>query len=131
MSLEMHYFSATLLLGFVYLLLATLAFLGQNGLAYAASPRDEPRPVVGKAGRMERAARNFMETFPLFLGAMLLAQMTGIHNAKTLLGNELYFWARCIYIPVYVFGIPYLRTGVWAVSVVGILVIMCGCCHYV
>ena len=130
MSLEIHYFAWSILLGLVYIVLAATAFTLQHGLPYAASPRDEARTTTGKAGRLVRAAHNFMETFPFFVAALLLAQTAGIHNDKTLLGTELYFWARVIYLPVYFYGIPYLRTGVWAVSIAGIVMIVCGCCPH-
>jgi uncharacterized MAPEG superfamily protein len=42
------------------------------------------------------------------------------------LGAELYFWARVIYLPVYIVGIPYLRTLVWFVSVVGLVMVVGG-----
>jgi uncharacterized MAPEG superfamily protein len=35
-----------------------------------------------------------------------------------------YFWARLVYLPVYIVGIPYLRTLVWAVGFVGLLMVL-------
>ncbi|HUA79328.1 MAG TPA: MAPEG family protein, partial [Dyella sp.] len=32
--------------------------------------------------------------------------------------------ARLIYVPVYALGIPYLRTAIWAVSMVGIVMLL-------
>ena len=37
------------------------------------------------------------------------------------MGAEIYLWARVIYLPVYVVGIPYLRTLIWGVSLWGLL----------
>ncbi|MGH6981585.1 MAG: MAPEG family protein, partial [Stellaceae bacterium] len=34
-------------------------------------PRDTPMPTEGAAARMERAYRNFVETFPLFAAALI------------------------------------------------------------
>jgi uncharacterized MAPEG superfamily protein len=42
------------------------------------------------------------------------------------LGAELYLYARVAYVPIYAFGIPGLRTLVWTVSVVGIVLILVG-----
>jgi uncharacterized MAPEG superfamily protein len=42
-------------------------------------------------------------------------------RAHTAIGAQVYFWARVAYLPVYVVGIPYLRTAVWAASLWGIL----------
>ena len=41
----------------------------------------------------------------------------------TLLGAQLFFWARLVYAVVYLIGIPWLRTGVWTVSVIGMILI--------
>jgi uncharacterized MAPEG superfamily protein len=42
----------------------------------------------------------------------------------TVLGAQLYFWARLVYVPVYAAGIPYLRTLIWAASIVGIVLLL-------
>jgi uncharacterized MAPEG superfamily protein len=126
MSSEMHYFAWSILLGLVYLLLALAALVLQHGLRYVASPRDETRTINGKAARLAGASRNYVETFPFYAATVLLTVLSAMHNDKTLLGSQLYFWARVVYLPVYFFGIPYLRTGVWTVSIVGIVLIICG-----
>jgi uncharacterized MAPEG superfamily protein len=35
-------------------------------------------------------------------------------------GAHLFVWGRLVYVGVYLAGIPYLRTLVWLVSVIGI-----------
>jgi len=47
----------------------------------------------------------------------------GKTNDMTLLGAQIFFWARLVYALVYIAGISWLRTGVWAVSVVGLAMI--------
>ncbi len=48
----------------------------QYGYRWAASARDQPMPpLTGVAARLERALRNFMETFPLFAAAVLVASV--------------------------------------------------------
>lgn len=49
------------------------------------------------------------------------AHQAGAHTA---IGAQVYFWARVAYLPIYVVGIPYLRTAVWAASLWGILQLM-------
>ena len=73
------------------------------------------------AGRLERALRNFLETFPLFAAVVLAAQVTDTHNALTWLGAQLYFWARVGYVPLYAAGVPVVRSLVWNVATIGIL----------
>ena len=55
---------------------------------------------------------------------MLAAQVMQQHDPLTVLGAQLYFWARVLYVPVYAAGIPYLRTLVWAVSLAGIVLLL-------
>jgi uncharacterized MAPEG superfamily protein len=42
----------------------------------------------------------------------------------TALGAALFFYARLAYAVIYVAGIPWLRTAVWCVSVVGLVMIL-------
>ncbi len=107
------------------LLIATLATLGARGLPWAAGPRDEPGASLGKfGGRLDRAYWNFLETFPFFAAAVLLAHALDKSTAHSALGAQIYIWARLLYIPAYVFAIPFLRTLIWAASFVGILMVM-------
>ena len=73
------------------------------------------------AARVDRALRNFLETFPFFAAAVLAVVATQRTDADTALGAQLYFWARLAYVPIYAAGIPYLRTVVWAVGFWGIV----------
>jgi uncharacterized MAPEG superfamily protein len=37
---------------------------------------------------------------------------------------QLYFWARLIYLPLYAAGVPYVRSLVWLVSLLGIVMLL-------
>ena len=53
----------------------------QRGYLWTAGSRDEAvPPLTGIAGRLERALRNFVKTFPLFAAAVLIAHVT---NTRT------------------------------------------------
>lgn len=107
--------------GLLQLLVAARFNNGQRGLAWNLGARDgEPPPVSAVAGRLERAYRNFMETFPFFVVAVLLADVSGRLSWFTLLGAYTYFGARIVYWPLYAFGVPGIRTLVWLVSIVGL-----------
>ena len=56
---------------------AAVAARGQQDLKWAAGPRDEPMPLSGVAARLDRAFKNFMETFPFFAAAVLTAYLAG------------------------------------------------------
>ena len=115
----------SVVLGLVQIALATTGSVAQRGLGWAVSARDgEAKTLSGIAARLDRARHNFLETFPLFAAAVLVAFALQRHDGMTVLGAQLYFWARLVYLPVYAAGIPYLRTLIWAVSIVGIVLVL-------
>ena len=94
-------------------------------LGYLMGPRDENRDVENVyVGRINRALHNVLETFPLFAALALALAVTGRTGGYAALGAQLYVWSRTIYVPVYVLGIPVLRTIVWAVSMAGIVMML-------
>lgn len=114
--------------GLLQLFVTAGAATKQRGFQWNVGPRDgTPQPLTGVAGRMDRAFRNFMETFPFFLAAIFFAHFTGRTNSQTALGAELYLGARILYFPIYALGITYLRTALWGLSIIGItMVLLCG-----
>ncbi len=125
MPADLALLAASIVLGFVYLLLAATAATRVRGRSWNAGPRDEILPpLTGIAGRLERASRNFTESFPFFAAALLLAYVRNQQGPATVLGAQLYFWARVVYLPLYAAGIPYVRSLVWLVSVAGIGIIL-------
>ena len=124
-STELQMLFCAIALGIVQLLIAVLASVGARGMPWAAGPRDEPGAPIGKiGGRLERAYRNFLETFALFAAAVLLAHALDKTTANSALGAQIYLWARVLYIPAYVFAIPFVRTLIWMASLVGIVMVM-------
>ena len=57
--------------------------------------------------------------------AVLIAHAANRHSEMTIWGAQLYFWGRLIYLPLYAFGIPYVRTLAWFVATLGIVLILC------
>lgn len=121
MTLELTMLTLSVVLGVVQIVAASHAASLQRGYRWTASPRDEEAPLRGAAGRLGRALRNFLETFPLFAAVVLTAHVSGTHNALTGLGAQLYFWARVAYVPIYAAGVPVVRSLVWNVATIGIL----------
>jgi uncharacterized MAPEG superfamily protein len=125
MTTEMCMLVWSVVLGLVQIAIAATGSVAQRGLGWAAGPRDgEVKPLTGVAARLDRARHNFLETFPLFAAAVLAAYALQRHDDMTALGAQLYFWARVAYVPAYAFGIPYLRTLIWAVSIAGIVMVL-------
>ena len=123
-SIEIQMLCWSAVLGLVQLVIATTLAVGDQGLPYAAGPRDPPSPPVKIiTGRFLRAFHNFRETFVYFAVAVLLVTLLNKNSATTALGAQLYFWARLVYVPVYASGIPFARTAVWTVSVIGLVMV--------
>ena len=123
MKPELTWLLWSVLLAFVQVLVAVQGAMLQVGLPKLAGNREGMPEITGWAGRAARAQRNMVENLLLFAVLVLIAVAAGRTNAATLLGAQLFFWARLAYAGVYVAGIPWLRTGVWAVSVAGMLLI--------
>ena len=116
-----------ILLGVAQLFLAAALMTRQRGLEWNASARDgDPPPLTGVAARADRAFRNFLETFPFFAAAAVAVTATGSGDTGTALGAQLWFWARVLYVPLYLAGIPYVRSLVWGVALVGMLLVVLG-----
>ena len=125
MTIELTYLAAVLILAVVQVLLPAAGRTVQYGLKWNAGARDAAAPPPGRVtGRLERAQANLYETLPLFIGAVLIAHAAGRNGALTEWGAALYFWSRLIYIPLYAFGVPYLRSLVWAAGLVGLVLIL-------
>lgn len=125
LSTEFTMLAFAVILGLFQLMIAARAGNSQRGLRWNVGARDEPAPAVSKvAGRLERAWRNFMETFPFFAVVILLLSFSGRHNWATILGAEVYLAARLVYLPLYAFGVPVLRTLVWLVGTLAIILLV-------
>ncbi len=123
MKPELMLLTWAVLLTFVQMLIAVTGATLQVGLPTLAGNREGLAPFSGWAGRATRAHHNMLESLVLFAALVLVAVAAGKTNATTLLGAQLFFWARVAYAAVYLAGIPWLRTGVWYVSVVGLALI--------
>lgn len=55
---------------------------------------------------------------------MLVAHAAGQHNWMTVWGAQLYFWGRVLYVPLYASGVFLLRSLVWNVPTLGIVLIL-------
>jgi len=110
-------------LAFAQMLVAVSGATLQVGLPMLAGNREGLPPCTGWAGRAQRAHHNMLENLVLFAALVLVAEEVERLNAATLLGAQLFFWARLAYAIIYIAGIPWLRTGLWLISVVGLALI--------
>jgi len=95
----------------------------QVGLPMLASNRDGMPALTGWPRRAERAHHNMLESLVLFAALVLIAVVTNKTNSATLLGAQLFVWARLAYALIFIAGIPWLRTLVWFASMIGLVII--------
>ena len=123
MKPELTWLLFAVVLTFAQVLVAVVGAQLQVGLAELAANRENLTAFKGWAGRAQRAHRNMLENMVLFVPLVLIAVVAGKTNGSTLLGAQIFVLARLVYALVYYAGIPWLRTGVWFVSVVGLAII--------
>ncbi len=124
MTIELSLLAWAVVLGLVHAIATGQVTTAQHGLAYGMSPRDDPKPVEGVGGRVIRSFANYMQSFPFFAAAVLIAHAAGVHDGLTIYGAWLYLIARVIYLALYVAGTPVVRTVAWLASIVGIVMIL-------
>lgn len=121
MNTELKMLAWSVALGIAHITVQATLSTHQRGLTWNASARDSESPAVSPVtARIERALRNFLETFPLFAAVAVAVAVTHRESASTALGAQIYVGARALYLALYAAGVPYLRTLVWTASMVGI-----------
>ena len=82
---------------------------------YLFSSRDKDQETSVFFARANRTLKNLFETLPIFIGLVLISIIKEVDNSSLAL---LWLISRTIYIPLYIFGINYLRTAVWAIGLI-------------
>ena len=97
----------------------------QYGAKWNMGARDEAQPPLNHlAGRLQRAQANFLETLPIAIIALLGVVVANRTSASTALGGWIWLGARIVYLPLYAAGIPVIRTLAFAVSLVGLAMVL-------
>jgi len=125
MVLELQLLSLAAAIGLVQIIWGAAAAQPQRGLEWNIGPRDTPVVLTGVAGRLERALHNFLESFPIFVAVVLVVVIAGKAGATlSVWGSILYVAGRALYVPMYAFGVKGVRSLVWGVSLVGIVMVL-------
>ena len=124
LTTEIAYLALACVLLAVHIICQAVLLTRDLGSQYNAGPRDEARHPGLIGGRAERALRNFLETFAAFAALALAVPVTGKADWWSGFGAALYFWARVVYLPLYLGGIPYFRSLVWTLGSAGIAIIL-------
>ena len=125
MPIELTILGASGLLILVQIIAAAFPKTLIYGFSYAAGTQDEQKPPPNVyADRAGRASRNALETFPVFAAAVLGAAAAGKTGGIAEVGAWMYLAGRLAYWPIYVFGVPHVRSVVWGVSMAGLVMIL-------
>jgi uncharacterized MAPEG superfamily protein len=97
---------------------------GQNKLQENLGPRDHMRPLTVVGQRAARALANMQEAIPVFIALALMNMIVAPQAALAVTGAWVFLIARIVYLPLYVGGVPYLRTLAWVGSWVGLILMI-------
>ncbi|KKB84205.1 hypothetical protein VW29_11575 [Devosia limi DSM 17137] len=127
MSLELTLLLWSFALAVLYIAAQSLFYRIEYGVIHAGGARDNERaPKSLLTSRAERALRNFLETYAAFIALVVVIELAGRSDGLTVWGSQLYFWARVAYLPAYLSAIPFLRSGIWMVSAIGLVLMFVG-----
>ena len=125
MAVELRILALGALLLLVHIFTATRFKTAQYGRKWNVGARDEelspPSPITG---RVMRAQANFEETFPIAIVALLGVVLANRTSASTALGGWIWLGARIVYLPLYAAGIPVIRTIVFVISMIGLVMVL-------
>ena len=88
-------------------------------LSYLFSSRDNAANTSIYIDRANRSLNNLFETLPIFIGLVLLSIINDVDNSLLAM---IWLLSRMIYVPVYIAGINYLRTGIWAIALICLII---------
>ena len=123
MKPELNLLMWAVVLTVVQMLVAAQGAMNQVGFMRLVGNREGMPEITGWGGRAARAHRNMLENLVLFASLVLVAVAWNKTNDATLLGAQIFFWARLAYAVIFVAGIIWVRTAAWAVSMAGLIVI--------
>jgi uncharacterized MAPEG superfamily protein len=126
MSIELTLlFWSTALLG-AYLGVQSMLYRIQHGVMYSTTARDNEPPPNALTARGNKALRNFLETYGVFIALVVVIELGDRSDALAVWGAHIWFWCRWVYLPLYVFGVVYIRSLVWFVSSIGLTLMFLG-----
>ena len=124
MTLELTYLALTALLTATLWIPYIVGQVMTNGFLAAENYKDPtPREVPLWAQRCNRAHINAVETFAPFAAIVILIQLAGGSTSTTAFFVAAYFWLRLAHAVIYIIGIPFLRTIVFTLGWLCIVVL--------
>jgi uncharacterized MAPEG superfamily protein len=126
MSIELTLLIWSAALAGAYLIVQSTVYRLDYGVVHAATARDDERAPSKWTARANRALRNFLETYAVFIALAVATELSGRSDSLTQWGAQLWFWARLVYLPAYFSNVPFLRSSIWMVSAIGLVLFFVG-----
>ncbi|MEL6210502.1 MAG: MAPEG family protein [Pseudomonadota bacterium] len=126
MGFELQVLGLAVIWAVVQLMLFAVPANLEIGSKWLAGPRDEaPEQWMSKGtARLQRAFLNHIEGLVLHTAATVVVVAGGATSPLTAWGAGLYLAARIAYLPCYWMGLPWIRSAVWAVGLMGTLIML-------
>lgn len=125
MPVELTILGLAAILLVVHIMAAIRVKTQQYGTDWNMGARDEALPPLNPvAARLERARDNFMETLPIAIIALMGVVLAGKTGPITAIAGWVWLGARVVYLPLYWTGVPKVRTYVWGVAFLALLVLL-------
>lgn len=124
MTIELTMLVYSVILTLILIVIPATMSIMENGLAVQAGPRDGlPAPSV-RNQRAVRLRNNMLENMVMFVALVLVANAAGVSNVMTVVGAQIFFFARVLHAIVYFGGWPWIRPVFWFLGVIGMLMIV-------
>ncbi|NNE58442.1 MAG: hypothetical protein HKN36_10060 [Hellea sp.] len=104
---------------FVLIAVQATSGISNNGMKWGFGARDSSKDDTMFQARTKRTVANHIEGMLLFVPLALVAYALKLDGDMIVKGAWLYLIARALYPLTYWTGLPYARTLVWFVSIVG------------
>ena len=94
-----------------------------QGLKWGLGSRDGGPEKSALQERVARTAANHIESMLLFLPLIMVAHLADVSSTLTVWGAGLYLAGRIAYVPLYLLGVPILRSASWTMAITGIALV--------
>jgi uncharacterized MAPEG superfamily protein len=92
-------------------------------LIASLGPRDDMPPLTVVGQRAARALANMQEALPVFITLALINLFMG-PAPDAVMGAWVFLVARVVYVPLYLAGVPVVRTMAWVGGWVGLILML-------
>jgi len=123
MTMEMTMLTLSVALLLVLIMIQASAGVLAQGLEKMAGSRDRLGEPGNFQARTKRLVDNHREGMLLFAPLVIVAAISDVSTNLTVLGAQLFFYARVVHAVLYMLGTPWVRPLAWAVGIAGCVMI--------